>query len=116
MTVFVTCNLTEIRRKMRALSSEQHFPHYKSMGETFSCKLKMIRSKVKALSSEQHFLYYKSMGKFSSLKGEKLRTNSPIWPEIELFRDCMTVFVTCKFDEDLIKNEVAILGTTFSPL
>ena len=26
----------------------------------------------------------------------------------------MTVFITCKFDEDLMKNEVAILRTIFS--
>ena len=42
--------------------------------------------------------------------------NSPIWPEIKLVPDFMTVLVTCKFDEDLIKNEVAILQTTFSPI
>ena len=35
---------------------------------------------------------------------------------IELIRDVMIVFVTCKFDEDPIKNEVTILRTTFSPL
>ena len=39
--------------------------------------------------------------------------NSPIWPEIELFRDFMDVFVTCKFDEAPIKNEVVIDRTTF---
>ena len=42
--------------------------------------------------------------------------NSLIWPEIKLVPDFMTVLVTCKFDEDLIKNEVAILQTTFSPI
>ena len=35
--------------------------------------------------------------------------NSLIWPKIELVRDFITVFITWKFDEDLIKNEVPIL-------
>ena len=33
-----------------------------------------------------------------------------------LIADFMADVVTCKFDEDLIKNEVAIFRTTFSPL
>ena len=40
--------------------------------------------------------------------------NTLIWPEIELVRDFMTVTATCKFEKDLIKNELAILRTTFS--
>ena len=44
------------------------------------------------------------------------KTNGLNLPEIELIRDFMTVFVTCKFDKDPIKNEGAILVTTFSPL
>ena len=42
--------------------------------------------------------------------------NGPIWPEFELIRDFMAVLVTCKFDEDPIKSEVAIVWTTLSPL
>ena len=42
--------------------------------------------------------------------------NSLIWQEIKLLRDFMAVLVTCKFDEDPIKKEVATLRTTFSPL
>ena len=34
---------------------------------------------------------------------------SPIWPEFELIWDFMGVLVTCKFEEDLIKSEGAIL-------
>ena len=40
----------------------------------------------------------------------------PIWPNFELVRDVMDVFVTCKYEEDLIKNEGARVDTTFSPL
>ena len=34
----------------------------------------------------------------------------------QLVKDFMSVPVTCMFDEDPIKNEVAIIRTTFSPL
>ena len=40
----------------------------------------------------------------------------PIWPNFELVRDLMDVLVTCKYEEDLIKNEGARVDTTFSPL
>ena len=40
----------------------------------------------------------------------------PIWPNFELVRDVMDVLVTCKYKEDLIKNEGARVDTTFSPL
>ena len=40
----------------------------------------------------------------------------PIWPNFELVRDIMNVLVTCKYEEDLIKNEGARVDTTFSPL
>ena len=39
----------------------------------------------------------------------------PIWPNFELVRDVMNVLVTCKYEEDLIKNESARV-VTFSPL
>ena len=40
----------------------------------------------------------------------------PIWPSFELVRDVMDVIVTCKYEEDPIKNEGARVLTTFSPL
>ena len=40
----------------------------------------------------------------------------PIWPNFELVRDIMDVLVTCKYEEDPIKNEGARVLTTFSPL
>ena len=36
----------------------------------------------------------------------------PIWPNFELVRDVMDVLVTCKYEEDLIKNEGATVFTT----
>ena len=69
----------------------------------------MIRSKVKVLSAGQHFLHYKSMGIFRRSRASNSAVNSPILPEIKISRDCMAVLVTCKYDEDLTKNEVDIL-------
>ena len=38
------------------------------------------------------------------------------WAKIELVLDVMHVLVICKFDEDLVKNEVAIVQTTITAL
>ena len=41
----------------------------------------------------------------------------PIWPIFELVRDVMDVFVTCKYEEDPIKNEGArVVITLYSNL
>ena len=40
--------------------------------------------------------------------------NSTICPKIELVKDFMAVLITCKSDEDLIKNEIVFNWTTFS--
>ena len=53
---------------------------------------------------------------FHHSRASNSEVNGPIWPEIELVRDFMAVLVTCKYDEDPIRNEVAILRTTFSPI
>ena len=37
----------------------------------------------------------------------------PIWPNLEHVRDVMDVLVTCKYEEDPIKNEGARVLTTF---
>ena len=42
------------------------------------------------------------------------KVNIPIWHEIESVQDFTAVLITCKYDKDLIKNEVD--QTTFSPL
>ena len=39
-----------------------------------------------------------------------------ILPNFELVRDVIDVLVTCKYEEDLIKNEGARVDKTFSPL
>ena len=44
------------------------------------------------------------------------KPNGVIWPEFKFFQYFMDVLITCKYEEDPIQNEVAILWTTFSPL
>ena len=50
---------------------------------------------MKELECSQDFSHYKSMG---------------------IFPDVMDVLVTCKYEEDPIKNEGDRVDTTFSPL
>ena len=40
--------------------------------------------------------------------------NSPLWPEMVLVQDFMPVLVVCKFEEDPIKTEGAIMSIFFS--
>ena len=80
-------------------------------------RMKKIRLKMKALECSQDFSHYKSMG---ILSRRSRAANSAvlglIWPNFELVRDVMDVLVTCKYEEDPIKNEGARMDTTFSPL
>ena len=56
------------------------------------------------------------MGIFPDAQGQLSAVLGPIWPNFELVRDVMDVLVTCKYEEDPIKNEGARVDTTFSPL
>ena len=42
------------------------------------------------------------------------RLQTPRFPQIELVQDFMAVLITGKSDEDSIKNEIAVVLTTFS--
>ena len=79
-------------------------------------RMKMIQSKMKGLEWSQHCSYYKSMF-FSDAQGQ-LTPQSMIgfWPNFELIRTLMVFLITCKNQEDPIKNEGARVLRTFSPL
>ena len=80
-------------------------------------RMRMIDSKMKELECSQDFSHYKSMGIFSRRsRAANSAVLGPIWPNFELVRDLMDVLVTCKYEEDPIKNEGARVDTTFSPL
>ena len=71
-------------------------------------RMRMIDSKMKELEWSQDFSHYKSMGIFPDAQGQ-------LTPQ-SLVRYIMDVLVTCKYEEDPIKNEGARVDTTFSPL
>ena len=76
-------------------------------------RMKKIQLKMKALECSQDFSHYKSMGIFS--RRSRAVTSAvlgPIWPNFELLRDVMDILVTCKYEEDPIKNEGARVDTT----
>ena len=47
------------------------------------------------------------MGIFSDLQGQLTLQYFGIWLKFKLVRDIMVVLVTCKYEEDLLKNEGA---------
>ena len=68
---------------------------------------------MKELECSQDFSHYKSMGIFPDAQGQLTpQFLGPIWPNFELVRDVMDVLVTCKYEEDPIKNEGARVVTT----
>ena len=80
-------------------------------------RMRMIESKMKELECSQDYSHYKSMGIFfRRSRAANSAVLGPIWPKFELVRDVIDVLVTCKYEEDPIKNEGARVFTTFSPL
>ena len=60
------------------------------------------------------FLPIKVYGDFSRRsRAANAAVLGPIWPNFELVRDVMDVLVTCKYEEDPIKNRGARVFTTF---
>ena len=80
-------------------------------------RMKKIKLKMKAVDCSQDFSHYKPMGIFPDAQGQ-LTPQSLVQSGriFELVRDIMDVHVTCKYEEDPIKNEGARVDTTFSPL
>ena len=74
----------------------------------------MINSKMKELECSQDFSHYKDFPRHSRAANSAVL--GPIWPNFELVQDVIGVLVTCKYEEDAIKNEGARVLITFSPL
>ena len=75
--------------------------------------MKKIQLKMKALEGSRDFSHYKSMGFFCRRsRAANSAVLGPIWSNSKLFRDVMVVLVTCKNEEDPIKNEGARVFTT----
>ena len=135
-----------IKSKMKELECSQDFSHYKSIGifpdaqgqltlesvmvsgrnlnsfkllcmSSLPARMRMIESKMKELECSQDYSHYKSMGIFPDAEWQLYSAVlGPIWPNFELVRDVIDVLVTCKYEEDPIKNEGAKVFITFSPI
>ena len=99
------------------VSGQNWYSSKLSCMSSFPTRMKLIHTKMKELEWSQDFSHYKSMGHFSRRsRAANSAVLGQIWPKFELVRDIMVVLVTCKYEEDPIKNEGAIVFTTFSPL
>ena len=77
-------------------------------------KMKTNQLKMKALKCSQQFSHCKSMGFFQTLSGSQIRSSRSDLAEFRLIQDFMVVLVTCKNEEDPIKNEGArVLKTLY---
>ena len=75
-------------------------------------RMKKIKLKMKVLDCSQDFSHYKS-GDFSRRsRAANSAVQGPIWSNFELVRDFMVVLLTCKNEEDPIKNRGARVFTT----
>ena len=75
--------------------------------------MKKIQLKMMVLECSQDFSHYKSIGIFSRRpKAANSAVHSPICSNFELCRDFMVVLLTCKNEEDPIKNRGARVFTT----
>ena len=122
---------------MKALEWTQHFPHYNSMVAmgTSGCiwpNFELIQALIHVLitckyeknliknSGENVMTLFSPLSVYGDFSRRSRAANSavlgPIWPNFELVRDVIDVLFTCKYEEDLIKNEGARVDTTFSIL
>ena len=134
----LSARIKKIQLRMNSLERQQHFSHYKSMGifqfaqrqptpeplartapnRTFQTlwlswipeRMKKIRSKMKTLEWPQD-----NMLIFLRSRADNSEVSSRIWQKFELIQVLMHVLVTCKNDEDPMKNEFAGVTTTFLP-
>ena len=79
-------------------------------------RMRMIVSKMKELECSQDISHYKSMGFFFRCStAANTAVLGPIWPNFVLVPDLINVLITCKYEDDPIKNEGVRVFTTFSP-
>ena len=136
----IPARMKKIQLKMKALERSQDFSHYKSMvifpdaqgqltpqslvrsGQisnssemlwmsSLPVSMVKIPSKMKALEGTQHYTAI-----FKSARADNSGVGVGIWPKFELIQAFMHVLVTCKNDDDRIKNKGARVFTRFLPL
>ena len=78
-------------------------------------RIKKVKSKNEIARVATAFLPIQVFGDFyRRLRAETSVECDRIWPNFELIRDFMVVFVSCKNEEDPIKKDGARVATTFS--
>ena len=136
----IPARMKKIQLKIKALEHSQDFSHYKYMGifpdaqgqvtlqsmvrsgqisnsskilwlYSLPAKMKKIRSKMKALECSQHYKQF-----FRRARADNSGVGGGIWPKVELIQALMHVLVTCKNENDRIKNEGGRVFTRFLPL
>ena len=83
---------------------------------SFSARMMMIDSKMKMLECSEDYSHYKSLRICPDAQGQLTPQSLVRSGRISLVRDVMDVLITCKYEEDPIKNEGARVFATFSPL
>ena len=106
----------QITLKLVVVSGPNFYSSKLSCISFLPARMRMIESKMKELEYSQDFSQYKSMGIFQTSRAANSTVLGPIWPNFKLIRGILYVLVTCKYEEDLIKNEGARVLTTFCPL
>ena len=82
-----------------------------------TCKNEEDPIKTEGARVLTRFSHYKSMGIFfRHSRAANSAVLGRIWPKFELMRDIMVVLVTCKYEEDPIKNEDPRVLTRFSQI
>ena len=74
-------------------------------------RMKKIQLIMKALEFPQHYLSI-----FRHSRADNSITCDGIWPQFQLIQAFIVVLVTCKNEEDSVKNEGARVITTFLSL
>ena len=102
---------------MKALECLQDFPHYKSMGIFSNAQgqltlQSLVKSDPNSNSSEIIWLSFLP----ARMKKTRSIVSGGIPPKFEVIQAFMVVLVTCKNEENPIKNEGARVLTIFLPL
>ena len=137
----IPARMKKTRIKMKSLECSQDFSHYKSMGifpdaqgqltpqslvrsgrisnssemlwmSSLPASMKKIQSKMKGLEWTQHYTAFF----FRRARADNSGVGSGIRLEFELVQAFMYVLVTCKNEEDPIKNAGARVFKRFLPL
>ena len=76
-------------------------------------RMKTIKLKMKVLDCSQDFSHYKSIGIFPGCsRAANSAVHSPIWSNFELVQSFIVILLTCKNEDDPIKNKGARVFTT----